>query len=125
MQFLDAGRSRGARHVVIDPRASATARSAQLYRQPVPGTDLALALGLPGRRFSGYGTVIRTGQRQAVANTGRRPTSCLGEHLRREMAGRDEPRPPALVATAASSGVNGPPAIGAAITGTRRSCRSN
>jgi assimilatory nitrate reductase catalytic subunit len=46
MQFLDAGRSRGARHVVIDPRATATARSAQLHLQPVPGTDLALANGM-------------------------------------------------------------------------------
>ena len=46
MQFLDAGRSRGARHVVIDPRATATARSAELHLQPVPGTDLALANGM-------------------------------------------------------------------------------
>jgi assimilatory nitrate reductase catalytic subunit len=46
MQFLEAGRSRGARHVVIDPRSTATARSAQLHLQPVPGTDLALANGM-------------------------------------------------------------------------------
>jgi assimilatory nitrate reductase catalytic subunit len=46
MQFLETGRSRGARHVVIDPRSTATARSAQLHLQPVPGTDLALANGM-------------------------------------------------------------------------------
>jgi assimilatory nitrate reductase catalytic subunit len=46
MQFLDAGRSRGAHHIVIDPRATATARSAKLHLQPVPGTDLALANGM-------------------------------------------------------------------------------
>jgi hypothetical protein len=32
-----------------------------------------------------------------------------------------KPRPPAFVAAAASSGVDGPPAIGATITGTSRS----
>jgi assimilatory nitrate reductase catalytic subunit len=46
MQFLEAGRSRGARHVVIDPRSTATARTASLHLQPVPGTDLALANGM-------------------------------------------------------------------------------
>lgn len=46
MQFLEAGRSRGARHIVIDPRATATARDAHLHLQPVPGTDLALANGM-------------------------------------------------------------------------------
>ncbi|WP_369259741.1 molybdopterin oxidoreductase family protein [Geodermatophilus amargosae] len=46
MQYLDAGRQRGALHVVVDPRRTATARSAGLHLQPLPGTDLALANGL-------------------------------------------------------------------------------
>ncbi|OHV43924.1 molybdopterin oxidoreductase [Pseudofrankia sp. BMG5.36] len=46
MQWFDAGRAKGARHVVIDPRATPTARGAHLHLQPTPGTDLALAAGL-------------------------------------------------------------------------------
>ncbi|WP_127781943.1 molybdopterin oxidoreductase family protein [Rhodococcus sp. X156] len=46
MQFFDAGRERGARHVVVDPRLTGTARRAELHLQPVPGTDLALANGM-------------------------------------------------------------------------------
>ncbi|WP_433622043.1 molybdopterin oxidoreductase family protein [Nocardia sp. CA-120079] len=46
MRFLDEGRSRGARHIVIDPRATTTVRGAYLHLQPVPGTDLALANGM-------------------------------------------------------------------------------
>jgi assimilatory nitrate reductase catalytic subunit len=46
MQFFDAGRARGARHVVVDPRATPTARGATLHLRPTPGTDLALANGL-------------------------------------------------------------------------------
>src|SRR6195952_337394 len=46
MQWFDAGRERGAQHVVVDPRRTATARSAALHLQPLPGTDLALANGL-------------------------------------------------------------------------------
>ncbi|MGY1814995.1 molybdopterin oxidoreductase family protein [Blastococcus sp. SYSU D00820] len=46
MQYLDAGRRRGAQHVVVDPRRTGTARNATLHLQPLPGTDLALANGL-------------------------------------------------------------------------------
>jgi assimilatory nitrate reductase catalytic subunit len=46
MQYLDQGRSLGARHIVVDPRRTATATGAHLHLQPAPGTDLALANGL-------------------------------------------------------------------------------
>ncbi len=46
MQHLDAARARGASLVVVDPRRSATAAGATLHLAPVPGTDLALALGM-------------------------------------------------------------------------------
>ncbi|GLZ51220.1 molybdopterin oxidoreductase family protein [Actinomycetospora sp. NBRC 106378] len=46
MRWFAAGRERGARHIVIDPRYTATAAAADVHLQPVPGTDLALANGL-------------------------------------------------------------------------------
>ncbi len=46
MRWFAAGRERGATHVVIDPRYTATAAAADVHLQPVPGTDLALANGL-------------------------------------------------------------------------------
>ncbi len=46
MRFLADGRERGARHVVIDPRRTATAELAHTHLQPVPNTDLSLANGL-------------------------------------------------------------------------------
>ncbi len=46
MQWFEAGRDRGARHIVVDPRRTSTARAAHLHLQPVPGSDLALANGL-------------------------------------------------------------------------------
>jgi assimilatory nitrate reductase catalytic subunit len=46
MQFFDEGLSRGAKHIVVDPRRTVTASRSFLHLQPVPGTDLALANGM-------------------------------------------------------------------------------
>ena len=46
MRFLDEQRRRGGQLIVIDPRATSTARAATLHLAPAPGTDLALANGL-------------------------------------------------------------------------------
>jgi assimilatory nitrate reductase catalytic subunit len=45
-RHLDRLRARGGQVVVIDPRLTPTAERADLFLQPVPGTDLPLALGL-------------------------------------------------------------------------------
>lgn len=45
-RHLDRLRDRGGRLVVIDPRLTPTAERGDLFLQPVPGTDLALALGV-------------------------------------------------------------------------------
>jgi assimilatory nitrate reductase catalytic subunit len=45
-QWIEAQRAAGGALVVVDPRATATARAATLHLQPVPGADLALANGL-------------------------------------------------------------------------------
>ncbi|OBI07506.1 nitrite reductase [Mycobacterium sp. E2462] len=46
MQYFDQGRERGAKHIVVDPRRTATAARAHLHLRPAPGTDLALANGM-------------------------------------------------------------------------------
>ncbi len=46
MQWFQAGRERGARHIVVDPRRTSTAKLAHRHLQAVPGTDLALANGM-------------------------------------------------------------------------------
>jgi len=46
MQYLDESRAAGGRHIVVDPRRTATAKGAHLHLQPLPGTDLALANGM-------------------------------------------------------------------------------
>ena len=45
-RYVDELRERGGTVVVIDPRVTSTATRADLHLQPVPGTDLALALGV-------------------------------------------------------------------------------
>ena len=45
-RHLDRLRERGGRVVVVDPRLTSTAERADVFVQPVPGTDLPLALGL-------------------------------------------------------------------------------
>ena len=45
-RHLDRLRERGGKVVVVDPRRTPTAERADVVVQPVPGTDLALALGL-------------------------------------------------------------------------------
>lgn len=73
MRFLDARRPAGGGVIAIDPRATATARAANLHLAPAPGTDLALANGLLHvlvrerlidrdyihRRTSGFGAVLQ------------------------------------------------------------------
>ncbi|MGH9076120.1 MAG: nitrite reductase small subunit NirD [Acidimicrobiales bacterium] len=46
VQWLERQRARGGQLVVVDPRRTATAALADLHVQPVPGTDLAVAVGL-------------------------------------------------------------------------------
>ncbi len=46
MQYFTEQQSRGGRLIVADPRRTATADTADLHLQPVPGTDLALFNGL-------------------------------------------------------------------------------
>ncbi len=46
MPFVNQAKRQGARLVVIDPRRTRTARHADLFLQPRPGTDAALALGM-------------------------------------------------------------------------------
>ena len=45
-RYLTEQRESGGVQIVVDPRATPTARAATLHLQPTPGTDLALALGL-------------------------------------------------------------------------------
>ncbi|MBV6728842.1 molybdopterin oxidoreductase family protein [Nocardioides daeguensis] len=45
-RHLDRLRERGGKVVVVDPRLTPTGERADLFLQPVPGTDLALALGV-------------------------------------------------------------------------------
>ena len=46
MQYFDEQRARGGQLIVSDPRYTATAATATLHLQPVPGSDAALANGL-------------------------------------------------------------------------------
>lgn len=51
MPFIKQARERGARLVVIDPRATTIARQADLFLQVRPGTDLAVALAVHRHLF--------------------------------------------------------------------------
>ncbi len=53
MPFLKEARDRGAKLVVIDPRATTLARQADLYLPVRPGTDLAVALAVHRYLFAG------------------------------------------------------------------------
>jgi anaerobic selenocysteine-containing dehydrogenase len=46
MPFINEARKRGAKLVAIDPHLSKTAEQADIFIQPYPGTDAALALGV-------------------------------------------------------------------------------
>lgn len=46
VRHLTAAQDNGGKLVVIDPRRTATARIADIHLQPIPGTDIAVALGL-------------------------------------------------------------------------------
>ncbi|WP_189130665.1 molybdopterin oxidoreductase family protein [Wenjunlia tyrosinilytica] len=46
LRYLREQQAAGGRLIVVDPRRTRTAEPADLHLQPVPGTDLALALGL-------------------------------------------------------------------------------
>ncbi|TCB97463.1 nitrite reductase [Micromonospora zingiberis] len=46
VRWLTEQRQRGGKLIVVDPRATATARQADLHLQPLPGTDLAVANAL-------------------------------------------------------------------------------
>ena len=46
MRSISMGQRKGAKLIVIDPRRTASARKADLFMQPLPGTDGALALGI-------------------------------------------------------------------------------
>jgi anaerobic selenocysteine-containing dehydrogenase len=55
MPFLKEARDRGAKLIVIDPRATTVARQADLFLQLRPGTDLAVALAIHRHLFeTGY-----------------------------------------------------------------------
>jgi anaerobic selenocysteine-containing dehydrogenase len=55
MPFLKDARDRGAKLIVIDPRATTVARQADLFLQVRPGTDLAVALAVHRHLFeNGY-----------------------------------------------------------------------
>ena len=70
-RHLDALRARGGQVVVIDPRRTPTADRADVFVQPVPGSDLALALGVLHLLVAG-GTVDEDVRRRPHHRLGRR-----------------------------------------------------
>ena len=107
-RHLDRLRENGGHVVVIDPRRTPTADRADTFLQPVPGTDLPLALGLlhlldamgavdesyVAARTTGWDDVRRVGRR-VVARAGRagdrragRVPAGVGDAARRTPTGR-------------------------------------
>ncbi|MEZ0071079.1 hypothetical protein ABH927_000410 [Planotetraspora sp. GP83] len=78
VRHLTAMRANGGRLVVVDPRVTRTAKLADLHLRVTPGTDLALALGLPGRPGSGYGCVTGQGNGQGGREHGQKADQLPG-----------------------------------------------
>jgi assimilatory nitrate reductase catalytic subunit len=79
MQYVERLRDSGGKLIVVDPRLTATAQMADVHVQPIPGTDLALALGIldlvvaEGLTDDPYLNERATGWEAVLATTGEWP----------------------------------------------------